>query len=82
VQDSIPLFRLLTKPILRTADQGADTIAWLAAVHPLPGESGTFWCDREVRAVHKTATTKKSDTPQTRHALWTWCVDSVRQFVS
>lgn len=82
VQDSIPLFRLLTKPILRTADQGADTIAWLAAVHPLPAESGTFWCDREVRAVHKTSTSKKSDSPEARKALWTWCVDSVRQFVS
>ena len=81
VQDSIPLFRLLTKPILRTADQGADTIAWLAAVHPLPAESGTFWCDREVRAVHKTSTSKKSDSPEAREALWTWCVDSVRQFV-
>lgn len=82
VQDSIPLFRLLTKPILRTEEQGADTIAWLAAVHPLPSVSGTFWCDREVRATHKTPSTKKSDTPRAREALWQWCVDSVQSFVN
>jgi hypothetical protein len=31
VQESIPAFQRITKPILRSPEQGADTIAWLAA---------------------------------------------------
>ncbi|MCB1308976.1 MAG: SDR family NAD(P)-dependent oxidoreductase, partial [Leptospiraceae bacterium] len=30
VQRSLPTFRMLTRPVLRTAEQGADTILWLA----------------------------------------------------
>lgn len=81
VQDSIPLFRLLTRPILRTARQGADTIAWLAAVNPLPEKSGTFWCDREVRSIHKTPATRKSDSDAARVALWAWCNEAVQPYL-
>lgn len=70
VQDSIPLFRKITAPILRTLDEGADTIVWLACVQPLPERSGTFWSDREVRPTHKTPQSKKLDTEQNRQALW------------
>jgi len=81
VQESIPLFRKITKPILRTSEQGADTIAWLTAVRPMPGMSGTFWCDREIRAIHKTPATRKSDSVATRHALWEWCTHSIQQYL-
>ena len=70
VQESIPGFRRVTAPILRTASEGADTIAWLAAVNPLPGANGTFWSDREVRPTHKTPQSKKLDTESNRQALW------------
>lgn len=80
VQESIPLFRTLTKPILRTAQQGADTIAWLVAVRPLPQKSGTFWSDREVRSVHKTPMTRRADTESARDALWVWCNDAIQPF--
>jgi NAD(P)-dependent dehydrogenase (short-subunit alcohol dehydrogenase family) len=70
VQESIPGFRRVTAPILRSASEGADTIAWLAAVSPLPGASGTFWSDREVRPTHKTPISKKLDTESNRQALW------------
>lgn len=70
VQDSIPLFRKLTAPILRTSAEGADTIVWLACIQPLPAESGTFWSDREVRPTHKTPQSKKLDTQSNRQALW------------
>lgn len=82
VQDSIPLFRLATRPILRTARQGADTIAWLAAVRPLPGPSGTFWCDRAVRDVHKSPSTRGSDNEDASAALWRWCIERTAPFVS
>lgn len=80
VQDSIPLFRTVTKPILRTAEQGADTIAWLAGVRPLPQKSGTFWSDREVRSVHKTPMTRRADTVAARSALWKWCNEAIQPF--
>ncbi len=50
VQRSLPRFRTITGPILRTADQGADTILWLAG-HRVP--SGRFWLDRAPRATAK-----------------------------
>ena len=70
VQESIPGFRRVTAPILRTASDGADTIAWLAVVNPLPKASGTFWSDREVRPTHKTPQSKKIDTEANRQSLW------------
>ena len=70
VQESIPGFRRVTAPILRTASEGADTIAWLAVVNPLPGASGTFWSDREIRPTHKTPQSKKLDTESNRQSLW------------
>jgi NAD(P)-dependent dehydrogenase (short-subunit alcohol dehydrogenase family) len=70
VQESIPGFRRVTAPILRTASEGADTIAWLAAVSPLPKANGTFWSDREVRPTHKTPQSKKLDTEANRQSLW------------
>jgi NAD(P)-dependent dehydrogenase (short-subunit alcohol dehydrogenase family) len=82
VQESIPGFRRVTAPILRSASEGADTIAWLAAVNPLPGTSGTFWSDREVRPTHKTPQTKKRDTSETRKALWALLERQVERFTS
>jgi len=70
VQESIPGFRRVTAPILRSSSEGADTIAWLAVVSPLPKASGTFWSDREVRPTHKTPISKKLDTESNRQALW------------
>lgn len=78
VQQSIPLFRKLTAPILRTTNEGADTIVWLSCVHPLPGTNGTFWSDREVRPMHKTPQSRKLDTEANRLALWS----QVEQLIS
>jgi dehydrogenase/reductase SDR family member 12 len=82
VQESIPAFRRITKPILRSAQQGADTIAWLAAVQPIPGPSGAFWSDREVRSIHKLPMTRRSDTAQARTNLWNWCNQAIVPYIS
>jgi dehydrogenase/reductase SDR family protein 12 len=45
VQTSLPRFRALLKRVLRTSEQGADTIVWLATTDAAwPG--GRFWFDR------------------------------------
>ncbi len=82
VQESIPAFRRITKPILRSAKQGADTIAWLAAVQPIPGPSGSFWSDREVRSIHKLPMTRRSDTAEARANLWNWCNQAIAPYVT
>ncbi|MBM3729947.1 MAG: SDR family NAD(P)-dependent oxidoreductase [Actinobacteria bacterium] len=70
VASSIPVFRAVTRPILRNAAQGADTISWLAGVEASTLGSGGFWCDRERRAIHRLASTRRADTAASRRALW------------
>lgn len=82
VQSSLPQFRRFTQPILRTADQGADTIGWLAAVPQFPGKSGKFWSDREVRSIHKAPSSKRADTTAARTALWEWCESAIAPYVT
>lgn len=81
VKTSLPLFRVVTRPLLRTPRQGADTIAWLASAAHVPGASGLFWCDREARPVHRLSSTRASDTPERRKAVWDWCVSRTDPFV-
>lgn len=59
VADSLPAFKRITGPILRTAAEGADTAVWLAATHPEP-PTGQFWHDRRVRSAHYLPVTKES----------------------
>ncbi|MEE4377884.1 MAG: SDR family NAD(P)-dependent oxidoreductase [Candidatus Competibacteraceae bacterium] len=47
VSNSLPGFYKLTKTFLRTPEQGADTIVWLAAAPEVASVSGRFWLDRE-----------------------------------
>ena len=82
VQSSLPAFRLLTKPLLRTASQGADTISWLVADDQVTTRSGKFWCDRAVRDIHRLPRTKKSDTETARAALWSWCDEQISNYLT
>jgi dehydrogenase/reductase SDR family member 12 len=65
----------VTGPLLRTVEEGADTIVWLTADDEAMASSGGFWHDRRVRSIHKVPTTKRTDTPERRAALWAWCVE-------
>jgi NAD(P)-dependent dehydrogenase (short-subunit alcohol dehydrogenase family) len=47
VQDSLPGFHKLTRLVLRSPEQGADTIVWLAAATEAGSVSGKLWLDRE-----------------------------------
>jgi NAD(P)-dependent dehydrogenase (short-subunit alcohol dehydrogenase family) len=52
VRTSLPRFHAAMKPLLRDAEQGADTVVWLAVVPRIPGPSGSLWFDRERRWAH------------------------------
>jgi dehydrogenase/reductase SDR family protein 12 len=77
VERSLPRFRRVVGPLLRTAADGADTLVWLAANDDL-GEgsplaaTGRFWLDRRPRPLHRLASTRRSDTPEERERLWRW----------
>ena len=74
VQESLPQFRRLMKPLLRTPAEGVDTLVWLAADDGEPlCTTGDFWHDRRRRKIHRLASTRRSDTAQRRHELWDWC---------
>jgi NAD(P)-dependent dehydrogenase (short-subunit alcohol dehydrogenase family) len=47
VEDSLPGFYRLMRPLLRSPEQGADTITWLAAAPSAAETSGRFYLDRE-----------------------------------
>ena len=70
VEASLPTFRKVMGPLLRSADQGADTLVWLVADDEATTTSGDFWLDRRRRPIHKLPTTKKTDTPERRAQLW------------
>lgn len=73
VARSLPTFRKVMSPLLRTAEDGADTLVWLASDDGRPLEkSGLFWLDRRPRQLHRLGRTRKSDTESERRALVTW----------
>lgn len=52
IETSLPTFRRVVGPLLRDADQGADSIVWLTlsgAAHP----GGRLWLDRTPRLSHR-----------------------------
>ena len=67
VKGSLPTFRKLTAPLLRTSDQGADTIAWLALADRTRLGSGLLWHDRMPRA--RTRLPGGADGPNDRERL-------------
>ena len=48
VATHLPRFRAATRPLLRTAEDGADTAVWLVATRPA-SYAGHFWHDRAQR---------------------------------
>lgn len=68
VSEALPRFYRLTKPLLRTPAQGADTIVWLCASGDAARSTGGFWHDRRPRATHRLRNTRETDAE--RAALW------------
>jgi len=52
LERSLPAFHRQLRPWLRTPQQGADTIVWLAASPDAHRAFGHFWLDRKIRATH------------------------------
>ena len=70
---SLPGFHGALKPLLRTPEQGADTIVWLGAADVPPGR---LWHDRAERPQYRLPWTR--ETPADRERLWTELERQVR----
>jgi NAD(P)-dependent dehydrogenase (short-subunit alcohol dehydrogenase family) len=68
---SLPTFAKITRPLLRSPEQGADTAVWLAATEPAP-PTGRFWHDRKTRPVHYLRRTRESEAD--RLQVWNYCL--------
>ncbi|MCG8917653.1 SDR family NAD(P)-dependent oxidoreductase [Actinokineospora sp. PR83] len=71
VTSSLPGFNRVMGPLLRTPEEGADTVVWLAAAPQAHRETGGFWHDRRVRPTHFAPW--QHDDPAARRALWELC---------
>jgi NAD(P)-dependent dehydrogenase (short-subunit alcohol dehydrogenase family) len=70
VRESLPRFRALTKPLLRTPQEGADTTVWLLARNV--EDTGLLWHDRRPRPTSYTSSTRPTD--EQKRLLWDFCV--------
>lgn len=68
---SLPRFGSTLGPLLRTAEQGADTAVWLAAAPAIVAGTGRFWHDRRARPEHYVPWTRESAAD--RAHLWERC---------
>jgi NAD(P)-dependent dehydrogenase (short-subunit alcohol dehydrogenase family) len=74
VESSLPEFHKLTRLVLRSPEQGADTINWLAVATEAGRVTGRLFLDREPRTTHLTSSTRESaeSREQLREFLDNW----------
>lgn len=72
---SLPRFHRVARPLLRSPDQGADTLVWLAGAREATATTGDFWFDRHRRFEHRVPWTRSRDPRADGSDLWHWCVE-------
>ena len=72
VRESLPGFRRVMQPLLRSPAQGADTMVWLAGAPEARESNGAFWLDRRPRPTTVLPWTRTPDGEAER--LWNWCI--------
>jgi len=75
LKESLPGFYRVMRPLLRSADEGADTTAWLSGAPLAKFSDGLLWLDRSPRALHRSSKTARSDTVAERKRLVEFCVE-------
>jgi len=68
ITDSLPGFAKVVAPVLRTAEQGADTMVWLVGTPTSVTGPDGFWCDRRRRSPHYLPWT--TEDPALRRRAW------------
>jgi dehydrogenase/reductase SDR family protein 12 len=75
VQQSLPGFRKVTGPLLRSAEEGADTVVWLLGAGEAERSTGRFWHDRRPRPTSYAVVPRTRTTQAQARELWDYCVD-------
>lgn len=70
--ESLPGFSRLLRPLLRSADSGADTVVWLLVAAQARGSTGLLWHDRAPRPTSYLSRTRPGHDDVL--ALWDLCV--------
>lgn len=78
VEESLPQFARITRRILRTPEEGADTIVWLAHATEVAKTSGLFWLDRTPHSTHLSNRTR--ETEEQRDALESALIEFSERF--
>jgi dehydrogenase/reductase SDR family protein 12 len=79
---ALPGFSRLVGPLLRTPQEGADTIVWLAAAADAADPSGMFFLDRRPRAKHRLRRTRRPDEAREAARLWRLCTERTAPFMA
>jgi dehydrogenase/reductase SDR family protein 12 len=74
ITESMPRFAKVIAPVLRSAEQGADTIVWLTASPEATATTGEFWSDRRRRPTYYLP--GKTDDPAARRRVWGYVSDA------
>jgi dehydrogenase/reductase SDR family protein 12 len=61
VKNALPEFRKITRSVLRSAEEGADTIVWLAVASEAGKVSGKLFLDRQVKTPYLLKNTREND---------------------
>jgi dehydrogenase/reductase SDR family member 12 len=82
LRTALPGFTRVVGPLLRTPEEGADTIVWLAAAPDAADPSGLFFLDRRARAKHRLRRTRRPDHAREAARLWRLCTERTAPFGS
>lgn len=79
----LPTFARRIRPILRTVEQGVDTLVWLAGSPDGSPAGGRLWLDRRPRGEYRVPWTWVPDSRRASDglALWEWCRNRVGGFL-
>ena len=80
LRTALPGFSRIVGPLLRTPEEGADTIAWLAAAPEASAQSGLFFLDRRARAKHRLRRTRRADEGREAERLWRLCSERTEPY--
>jgi NAD(P)-dependent dehydrogenase (short-subunit alcohol dehydrogenase family) len=82
LRTALPGFTRMVGPLLRTPEEGADTIVWLAAAPDAADQSGLFFLDRRARAKHRLRRTRRLDDAREAARLWRVCEERTAPFAA
>jgi dehydrogenase/reductase SDR family member 12 len=77
VRQAMPAFRSILGPIIRSAEEGADTVVWLGAAPQALESTGGFWEDRRRRPTAYALAPRAPDDLE-RQILWNHCEAAIR----